>query len=191
MTEDNKQEVTMETQTEAQAYELIEQEVEAQTVNEKQTETQTQSVKNNRKKNILETKGVVNYREDIELAYQILRNQCTVHDISQRLDDQCQEQPSYRFTILDEADVDTPKDKIYITMKNGSQMTFSKTRFLNGKRLHFDLIKFYSNKDLYISGPSVLENFHDDSEVPVKSWVIDISPFRKKRGQVSFAGDSD
>jgi len=124
------------------------------------------------KRNLLEEKGVKNYNEAIELSYQILRNKCTMEDMPNRIESKGR----YRLVLLDMDENETVKDTIYITLSNGGQMKFLISKFLQGKRLKYDLIQYYSDMNIYVRGPYIATNEDKQNE----SWVIDFSFFKTK-----------
>ena len=127
-------------------------------------------------KNLLDEKGVVNYSEAIELAYQILRKKCSLDDMSSKIESK----GKYRLTILDVNELTTAKDTIYITLNNGGQLKFLISKFLQGKRLKYDMIKYYSEMNIYVRGPYILKYGIDSGTEQKESWVIDFSFFKAK-----------
>ena len=129
--------------------------------------------------NILIEKGVDNYDQAIELAYQITLRK-SLRDPSKfafseedKLDNN-----RHRIFLLNDKD---PKDKLYITTNSANQLSFSQIKFYKGGRLKQDIIAYYKPHGFYVKGPREMElntyNSEGKSIGTEKKWVIDLFKF--------------
>tara|TARA_X000001036_G_scaffold420386_1_gene441195 strand:- start:982 stop:1530 length:549 start_codon:yes stop_codon:yes gene_type:complete len=109
--------------------------------------------------NILETKGLVDYKEAIEMSYQILLRQLCkereeVANTIEKLKGQPVaegQQPHNRYRItLDLAD---QRDFIVLTLVDGKRHEFSRSKFLQKRRIKSDLINYYKPLGLFVKPP--------------------------------------
>ena len=128
---------------------------------------------NNRlQQNILETKGLENYKEAIEMAYQILlrqlcKKQDEVFDTIEKLKSQPLTEgqaPHNRYRIT--FDLSEQRDFIVLTLVDGKRHEFSRAKFLEKKRIKSDLIAYYKPMGLFVRPPHKTQN----SDV----WNIDL-----------------
>ena len=127
---------------------------------------------NNRQQNILEIKGLENYKEAIEMAYQILlrqlcKKQDEVFDTIEKLKTQPLNEgqvPHNRYRIT--FDLSEQRDFIVLTLVDGKRHEFSRAKFLEKKRIKSDLIAYYKPMGLFVRPPHKTQN----SDV----WNIDL-----------------
>ena len=135
--------------------------------------TQT-DISNNSTKNILETKGLVDYREAIEMAYQILLKQLckpvdevfnTIEKLKTANNATVPGQllhNRYRISL----DLGDQRDFIVLTLVNAKRHEFSRARFLEKRRIKNDLIAYYKPLGLFVKPPV---------QTPQTNvWVIDL-----------------
>tara|TARA_X000001036_G_scaffold12253_1_gene10635 strand:- start:9122 stop:9658 length:537 start_codon:yes stop_codon:yes gene_type:complete len=121
---------------------------------------------------ILEVKGLRDYKEAIEMAYQILLRQLCKNkeDVFETID-KLKTQPTtdgqtahnrYRITL----DLSEQRDFIVLTLVDGKRHEFSRARFLEKRRIKSDLINYYKPMGLFVRPPSKVVN----SDI----WNIDL-----------------
>jgi len=122
--------------------------------------------------NILALKGLNNFEEGIEMAYQILLRQLTIPldtlqkkiqviDAENSTDPDKQPVNFYRIKLETGGD----SDNIFITMVTGNTLKFSRNKFLSRKRIKSDLISHYKPGGYYVKhGPN------EDGTV----WSVDL-----------------
>ena len=130
--------------------------------------------------NILNERGVENYEEAIELAYQITLKK-TLRDPSTFNSALCDDNTGrHRIFLLKNND---KNDRLYITCNTGKQVTFSQIRFYKAGRLKQDIIQFYKPLGFFVKGPREMDFnvFGENGEVTnvEKKWVIDLFRFSK------------
>tara|TARA_B100001094_G_scaffold168879_2_gene163317 strand:- start:3906 stop:4499 length:594 start_codon:yes stop_codon:yes gene_type:complete len=125
-------------------------------------------------RNILETKGLVDYKEAIEMAYQILLKQLCkpVEEVSSTIDKLKAANSGtapgqaihnrYRISL----DLGEQRDFIVLTLVNAKRHEFSRARFLEKRRIKNDLIAYYKPMGLFVKPPQKTP----DTNV----WVIDL-----------------
>ena len=135
--------------------------------------TQT-DMSNNFSRNILETKGLLDYKEAIEMAYQILLKQlCKPADEVFNTIEKLKTANSatvpgqalhnrYRISL----DLGEQRDFIVLTLVNAKRHEFSRARFLEKRRIKNDLIAYYKPLGLFVKPPV---------QTPQTNvWVIDL-----------------
>ena len=126
----------------------------------------------NRHTSILDTKGLQDYKEAIEMAYQILlrqlcKKQNEVFETIEKLKSQPLmegQQPHNRYRIT--FDLCDQRDFIVLTLVDGKRHEFSRAKFLEKKRIKSDLIAYYKPMGLYVRPPHKTQN----SDI----WNIDL-----------------
>ena len=121
---------------------------------------------------ILEQKGLRDYKEAIEMAYQILlrqlcKNKEDVFDTIDKLKNQQTtdgQTPHNRYRIT--LDLSEQRDFIVLTLVDGKRHEFSRARFLEKRRIKSDLINYYKPMGLFVRPPQKVQN----SDI----WNIDL-----------------
>lgn len=121
---------------------------------------------------ILDHKGLRDYKEAIEMAYQILLRQlCKNREEVFETIDKLKTQPTadghtphnrYRITL----DLTDQRDFIVLTLIDGKRHEFSRARFLEKRRIKNDLINYYKPMGLFVRPPVKFQN----SDI----WNIDL-----------------
>tara|TARA_X000001036_G_C20691674_1_gene809619 strand:+ start:3821 stop:4369 length:549 start_codon:yes stop_codon:yes gene_type:complete len=129
---------------------------------------------NNFSRNILETKGLLDYKEAIEMAYQILLKQlCKPADEVFNTIEKLKTANSatvpgqalhnrYRISL----DLGEQRDFIVLTLVNAKRHEFSRARFLEKRRIKNDLIAYYKPMGLFVKPPAKTPQ--------TNVWVIDL-----------------
>lgn len=124
--------------------------------------------------NILETKGLVDYKEAIEMAYQILLKQLckpseevfdTIEKLKMANSSSLPGQAihnRYRISL----DLGEQRDFIVLTLVTAKRHEFSRARFLEKRRIKNDLIAYYKPMGLFVKPPQKTPN--------TNVWVIDL-----------------
>ena len=123
-------------------------------------------------RSILDHKGLVDYKEAIEMAYQILLRQLCkssneVFDTIEKLKNQPVgdgQNPHNRYRIT--LDLSEQRDFIVLTLVDGKRHEFSRARFLEKRRIKSDLINYYKPMGLFVRPPQKVQN----SDI----WNIDL-----------------
>ena len=135
--------------------------------------TQT-DISNNSSRNILETKGLLDYKEAIEMAYQILLKQLckpaeevfsTIEKLKTANSATVPGQTlhnRYRISL----DLGEQRDFIVLTLVNAKRHEFSRARFLEKRRIKNDLIAYYKPMGLFVKPPAKTPQ--------TNVWVIDL-----------------
>ena len=137
-----------------------------------QNATSSQTYNKQSSRSILEQKGLVDYKEAIEMAYQILLRQLCktsneVFDTIEKLKNQPVgdgQNPHNRYRIT--LDLSEQRDFIVLTLIDGKRHEFSRARFLEKRRIKSDLINYYKPMGLFVRPPQKTTN----SDV----WNIDL-----------------
>jgi len=122
--------------------------------------------------NILTLKGLNNFEEGIEMAYQILLRQLKIpldalHAKIQAIDAQNSTEPDkqpvnfYRIKLETQGD----SDAIFVTMVTGKTLKFSKNKFMTRKRIKADLISHYKPGGYYVKPGCIEEG---------TGWTVDL-----------------
>ena len=121
---------------------------------------------------ILDVKGLVNYQEAIEMAYQILLRQLCKdkEDVAATIEKLKATPPPpgqpphnrYRITM----DLADQRDFIVLTLMDSKRHEFSRARFLEKRRIKGDLIAYYKPMGLFVRPPQKAPNSN--------TWVIDL-----------------
>ena len=130
--------------------------------------------------NILMTKGLVDYKEAIEMAYQILvRQVCKnkddvmatidkIRNTEPKADDRAtsQEQNGNQNRYRIQLDLTEQRDFIILTTIDSKRHEFSRSKFLDKRRIKNDLIAYYKPLGLFVKPPQKQPNSN--------IWYIDL-----------------